>query len=87
MAHMPILSRMQGGGVSAAQFRNCGKGDVDMKIQKTWFGWALLFLVVITLFGPSTVAYAGGTFTPLPLRDIIAGTLENCARLIGTPDN
>ena len=33
-------------------------------LQKNWVMWAMLFLVVITVFGPSAVVYAGPSHTP-----------------------
>ncbi|MCC6797898.1 MAG: hypothetical protein IT366_22475 [Candidatus Hydrogenedentes bacterium] len=49
-------------------------------LQKNWTTWAVLFLVVVTLFGPSMVAYAGPGHTP-EYRSILQEITYFCASI------
>ncbi|MCC6156375.1 MAG: hypothetical protein IT367_21590 [Candidatus Hydrogenedentes bacterium] len=49
-------------------------------LQKNWIMWAVLFLVVITLFGPSAVAYAAPAPTPA-FRSILQEITYYCSSI------
>jgi hypothetical protein len=55
-----------------------------MKMQQNWILWVLVFLVAVTLFGPTMIAYAGPpSHNPTQaFLEVVLGAFGDCGRVL-----